>query len=129
MTTPQKFELLGAATLGAVSPVGAFPANESSFPIAVSQITQGSSVGARRINTPSPGFLDLLAGTGITSLRYLVLIVRNGVFVVRMSSSAGADQLLTVSEFIAFSNPQSGSQITALAIQGVGDIDLVMAGD
>lgn len=129
MPTPQQIAFKGAVTLGPPSASCLIPSGVVAIPIDVCNIAQASVSRSLRLNSPSPAFENLLAGSGITSLRYGLLIARNGVFTVRISWPGGVDQLIPLSEYWAFSNPQTGSQITALAVQGVGDLEVVLAGD
>lgn len=129
MTTPQEIRFAGAVTLGPPSACCLRPSSIFTQPVDVCQVAQAGITQERRINSPSPAFVDLLANTGITNLRYINMLARQGVFTVRITWTGGVDQLLPLSEYLALSNPQTGSQITALAIQGVGDLSLVLAGD
>jgi hypothetical protein len=129
MSTPQIIRFAGAVTLEPPSASCLLPSGVTAIPLDIRQLAQSSVNRALRVNTPSPGFLDLLANSGVTNLRQGLLIARNGIFTVRITWAGGVDQLIPLSEYWAFSNPQTGSQITALAIQGVGDLEMLIAGD
>lgn len=130
MSVPQKLELSGAATLGPIQPSSApFPTSECVVSINLTQTVQAGIRNALSINTPSPGFFDLLAGSGITNVRFGVIRVRTGPFVIRVTSSAGTDQVFDLSDQLVISNPLPGTEWTALAVQGIGDLEILLAGD
>lgn len=80
------------------------------------------------INSPVT-YVDLLAGTGITSLSFFVLKVKNSNnFEVRFTTAAGVDQVMRVADLLVYSSPVTGQQITAFSARGAGDIDLLLAG-
>jgi hypothetical protein len=128
MAVPKKLELRGAVTSGPVTPTSSpFPTGESIVSLNVDQTPQADVAKAFSVNSPS-SFQDILTGTGITNLTFISLRVRSGTFQVRRTSAGGADQIDTLSELLVVSNPTSGSEWTALAVQGVGDIEMLLAG-
>lgn len=82
----------------------------------------------RSISSPSE-FVDLLTGTGIATLRYVLLRVEGGTLEVRFTSPAGVDQLVTLSDLIILSSPTAMSGLTALAVRGTATLSLLLAGD
>lgn len=80
----------------------------------------------RTINSPL-AFVDLLAGTGFTALRFLLIKVSNGFVDVRYSTPAAADQLTRVSDLMVLFSRTLGTEITALAVQGTASLEVVIA--
>lgn len=130
MTVPTQLRVTGASKIGPIQPTSApFPSGEAVYSLNFEETVQENLCRTFSVNSASPAFFDLLTGSGIANLRYLYLRVRVGSFVVRLSSSAGADQVFDLSRLLVVSNPQPGTGWTALAIQGVGDIEIQLAGD
>lgn len=130
MTVPAKLKVGGAATLNPVVSSGSFPSGHSVGRLDVDRtVTAHSGNRAFAVNSPSPGFLDLLAGSGVTNATFVFLRVRTGTFVVDVTTSAGANQQFDLSGEWLVNNPTPGSEITGLRIQGVGDIEIMIAGD
>lgn len=129
MTVPKQVKLSGASSIGPIIPgASPFPSGECVTSINAAQTIQADRQFARSINSPA-AFVDLLTGSGITNIRYLVLRARAGTFTVRVTSPGGVDQVWTLSDLLILSNPVLGSEWTALAVQGVGDIEVQIGGD
>ena len=131
MTVPTLLTVAGASTLGPIQPTSApFPSGESVFSFNFTETVQVNSCRTISISSASPAFFDLLVGTGIVSLRYVYIRARVGAFVVRVTSEGGGvDQVFDLSRLLVVSNPVPGTEWTALAIQGVGDVEIQLAGD
>lgn len=131
MSVPVQLRVSGAATLGPIQPTSSpFPSGQTAMSLNFSDtVLAHTGTRAIPINSPSPAFFDLMAGSGITSVRWVVIIPRSGSFVLRFTTSAGVDQLVDLSGLWAQRLPVPGTEITALAIQGVGDIEMQLAGD
>jgi hypothetical protein len=130
VTVPTQLRVTGATKIGPIQPTSApFPSGEAVYSLNFEETVQENLCRTFSVNSPSPAFFDLLASSGIASLRYIYIRARVGAFVVRVTSSAGVDQLFDLSRLLVLSNPQPGTEWTALAIQGVGDIEVQLAGD
>ncbi len=131
MTIPAQLTVAGASRIGPIQPTSApFPSGESVFSLNFNETVQVNKCQGIPVNSPSPAFFDLLTGTGITKLRYIYIRARVGAFVVRVSSAGGGtDQVFDLSRLLVVSNPTPGTEWTALAIQGVGDVEVQLAGD
>lgn len=129
MTVPKKIEVAGGSTIGSLQPTCApFPSGNNSFSLNLSQTVQADVEGARTINSPVT-WVDLLAGSGISSITYLALRVRNASsFELRFSSASGSDQMMAVSDLFHFASPTTGRGLTALSVRGSGDIEFQIAG-
>lgn len=92
------------------------------------QTLQATQSFSRAIASPG-AFVDLLAGTGIVTVKFLQLRVSGGTLEVRFTSPFGADQILPVSDLLVLSNPIAGSGLTALAVQGTASLEAIIAGD
>ncbi len=133
MTVPKKLAISGALRIGPIQPTAApFPSGDCVVSLNAEQTTQADVSFARSINSPG-AFVDLLTGTGITNIRALHMRARGGTFEIRYtadnSGSPIADQVTTLSDELLLTNPASGSQWTALAVRGVGDLEVTIAGD
>ena len=133
MSVPKKATVSGAVDIGPIQPTAApFPSTQCVASLASEMTTQADYTQARSITSPS-SFVDLLASTGITNVRLLVLRARAGTFQVRVTSDNSGvplvDQIFTLSDLLVITNPSSGSQFTAVAVQGVGDLEITIAGD
>lgn len=126
----KKVELTGAATIGSPG-VGCCATGVdigSTIGLSFCQTVVDAGVLARSINSPG-AFVDLLAATGLTSVNLVVLKVLGGANLeVRYSTDGHADQIIRASGFHLIANPSLGTQITALAIRGVGQIEYIVAG-
>lgn len=130
MSVPATLRVSGSTKIGPIQPTSApFPSQESVASLNFEETVQANKCQTISINSASPSFFDLLAGSGITKVRYLYIQARVGSFVLRVTTSAGVDQVFDLSRLLVLSNPQPGTEITAVAIQGVGDIELQLAGD
>ena len=99
--------------------------------ISVKQTPRSVLTVERDINQPLPAgtYLDLLTLTGLTNATFFSIKVTGGVIYVRASSTnGGADMIWPVSQLLVLSNPTSGSELTALAVRGVGTIECKIAG-
>lgn len=133
MAVPKEAKVSGAVTIGPIQPTAApFPSGECVASLASVLTTQADYSQARSISSPA-AFVDLLTATGITNVRLLVLRARAGTFEVRVTSdNSGApivDQIFTLSDLLVITNPASGSQFTAVAVRGTGDLEIAIAGD
>ena len=133
MTFPKKLTVSGALRIGPIQPtVAPFPSRDCVVSLNTEQTTQADVSNDRSFNSPVT-FVDLLTGTGITNIRALHLRARGGTFEIRYtadnSGSPIVDQVTTLSDELLITNPSSGSQWTALAVRGVGDLEVTIAGD
>lgn len=130
MTIPSKLRVAGAVTIGPVQPSGSFPSGQSVSQLNFERIVNAhSGVRAISVNSPTPGFFDLMANLGFTQVTFAKLRVRTGSFVVDVTTSAGANQVFDLSDLWLVNNPIPGTEITGLRIQGVGDLEVTLAGD
>lgn len=74
----------------------------------------------------APFTLDL--GT-IISVRMLGIRVTGGMVTLRLTSSVGSDQQIDVSDLFLWHTPFAGSQITAVSMYGIADVEAAIAGD
>lgn len=131
MSVPKQLKVTGAVSLGPIQPTSApFPSGQSTLSLNLQQtVTRSSGDRAFQVDASITPF-DLLAGTGITSVKYLLLRVTGGTLTIRASSPAANDQDFTVSDKLEISNPLSGSPWTALSVQaGIAYIEILIAGD
>lgn len=129
MAVSQLVTISGAASIKPPTPTTApFPSLSQVINLASSQTKGAADSRARTISSPA-AFVDLLAGTGITTCTMAVIRIRSGYLTIRVTTAAGADQVLDCSELWVHSSPLAGREITALAVQGTADIELILAGD
>lgn len=81
-----------------------------------------------RINSPA-AFVDLFASLGLGNATHASMRVEGGSLTLRFTTPDGADQLLRCSKLFVWDSPSAGSGMTALAVQGVADIEIIVAGD
>lgn len=127
----KKVELIGTATIGAATPgCCASGVNvESIIGLSFCSAVQSAFSSARTIND-LVSFVDLLAASGLTTVRLVVLKVLGGANLeVRYSTPGNADQVVRASGFHLIANPTLGSEITALAVRGSGQIEYIVAGN
>lgn len=126
----QKIDVSGSVSVGPVLPSSSpFPSSSGDMDISTTQVRPENRQSAFSVNSPSPAFKDLLQGMSISAVRLVAMRVFGGSLVVRWTTAAGVDQLTTVSDLLVISNPNAGSEITALAAQGVANVELIVAGD
>lgn len=65
----------------------------------------------------------------ITKVRFMILKVRSGSVTLQLTSAAGTDQKLKVSDQIIWHAPNAGDEITAIKLVGTADVELLLAGD
>lgn len=125
----KKLKLVGAITLGACSPGCCDPASSGDYAnqLCIEMTSAQTLPGADRSIASPAAFVDLLAGTGFTSLRFVLLKISGGFLDVRVSTAAAADQIVRVSDVWMVFSRTLGTEITALAVQGTANIDLVLA--
>lgn len=126
----KKIELTGAATIGASgSGCCASGVNiEGIIGLSFCSTVVAAFSGARTINDLVT-FVDLLSATGLTTVNLVVLKVLGGANLeVRYSTPGNADQVVRASGFHLIANPTLGSEITALAVRGAGQIEYIVAG-
>ncbi len=124
----QKIDLSGSVTRGPAMATSSSSIGGDEIPIDVSFVYAEHRRDPRTINSPS-AFVDLLAGMSISAVRFIVLRVTGGVATLRLTTPAGDDQLITISDLLILSNPARGSEITALAIQGTVNVEVIVSGD
>ena len=81
----------------------------------------------RNVNSPA-AFVDIFPD-GISVARFVSLRVTAGVLTVRMTTTAGVDQVFDLSDLHVLSNPIAGYGVTALAVQGSADLEYLITGD
>ena len=129
MPVSRTVAITGSASLKPVTPTSApFPSLSETLTLNLEQ-TRGIGRG-QAISIASPAaFVDLLAGLGITTATMVVIRIRSGFLTIRCTTAAGVDQVIDCSELWAYSSPLAGREITALAVQGTADIEMIVAGD
>lgn len=129
MSVSKSATVTGSLKIGPVQPTSyPFPTGEGVASLNSTQtVTASSGPKGLSINSPA-AFVDLLTGAGVTNIKMLSVRVRAGTVTLRISSAAGVDQLLSVSDLLVLSNPVDSSAWTALAAQGVADLELMIAG-
>lgn len=65
----------------------------------------------------------------IVKVRMLALRVLSGSLKLRVTSPAGAQQIIPVSGFIMLYNPAAGAEFTVIDAEGTADIEYVLGGD
>lgn len=65
----------------------------------------------------------------ITKVRVFALKVRSGSITVKMTSSAGVNQALNISDILLMHLPNAGSELTAINLVGTADLEYSIAGD
>lgn len=129
MTVPKSAKITGSMKVGPIQPIAVpFPSGESVASLNAEQTVQAST-GSKGLSINSPAaFVDLLTGSGVTNIKMLSVRVRAGTVTLRISSAAGVDQVMDVSDMLVLNNPVDASAWTALAAQGVADLELMIAG-
>jgi hypothetical protein len=128
---PHQLAVVGSATLGPIQPTSCpFPSGTSSISLNTTQTRQAARADSLSFNVPSPSWQSLIAGLGITAVRFLVIRVQSGSILVRVTSaSGGALQVLPVSDYIVLSLPRAGTELTVVEAQGTANMELIVAGD
>lgn len=122
----RKFEITGAAFLDTAS--CAAPGSRCPSPISVSQsVTNALHVPERTINSPAT-WIDLMTANGFSTVTGLLLQVASGSIELRVSSALANDQVVPVSGVHAFASKTVGTELTAVAVRGVGTFELMIAG-
>lgn len=122
----RKFEIVGSAFLDTAS-CSASGARCPS-PISVSQsVTNALHVPERTINSAAT-WIDLLTANGFAAITGLLLNVASGSIELRVTSALAADQIVPVSGFYGFASKTVGTELTAVAVRGVGTFELMLAG-
>lgn len=129
MSVSQKVSISGSVSLGPpCATAGTFPSLTQQLSLQSEQ-TRGIGRGQTlRINSPS-AFVDLFASLGVGSVTLIALRVVGGALTLRYSTADGVDQRLRVSRLFIWDSPDAGSGMTALAVQGTADIEIILAGD
>lgn len=92
--------------------------------------TYGSSKGARpTINGATDLVPFVIALETIVKVRVLIMRVRGGSLVVKLTSAAGIKQAIPVSELLMISTPSAGAEITSIECVGTADLEYIAAGD
>ena len=65
----------------------------------------------------------------ITKVRFMVMTVIGASVTLQVTSAAGSNQSIKVSEFFLFSSPSAGDEFTSISILGVSDIEMILMGD
>lgn len=79
------------------------------------------------INSPvSPTSVNL---GSITNVRFIFLRTIGSPVTAFLTSPAGSAQAFPVSEYFLWSSPSVGSQVTAISLQGVSDLEMILVGD
>lgn len=126
MATTKTAELTGALVLSGSCGCGS--GGDCPFVLSSRASVQANVQGDLSINSPV-SWVDLLAGTGITTATVVALKVSNPTnFEVRLTTAAGADQVLRLSDSFNYISPVTGQGITALAVRGVGELTRMIAG-
>jgi hypothetical protein len=80
------------------------------------------------INAPvSPVTIGL--GGSMTKVRFMFIRPIGGPIEVLLTSPAGTDQALFVSEEWLWSSPSEGTQVTGIKMLGVSDVEMLLLGD
>lgn len=128
MSSTGQLTLSGAATLGACG-CGSLGAGECVFPIDLNQVAQANLGRKFRLNSPASFVDQALATFGISVARFIAIRVSGGAVTVRVTSTAGVDQVFDVTDLLVLANPLAGYGVTALALKGVADIQILLTGD
>lgn len=129
MSSSQKVTILGSVSLGPPYPSsGTFPSLSQQVSLQADQTRSISRGTGRPINSPA-AYIDLLASLGLGTATHVTLRISGGSLTLRFTTPDGADQLLRCSKLFVWDSPSAGSGMTALAVQGVADIEIIVAGD
>ena len=93
-----------------------------------------SVYGSSKSSRPSiVGATDLIpyvvALETIVKVRVIVIRVRGGGLKMKLTSAAGVDQVIPISDIIVWHSPNAGDEITSIKLVGTADVELVLAGD
>ena len=125
----QKVSILGSVTLGPPSPVsGSYPSLSQTVNLQMDQTRSTSRGQALRIARPA-AYVDLFASLGLGTATHVTLRISGGALTVRFTTPDGAAQVLRCSRLFVWDSPDSGAGMTALAVQGTADIEIITAGD
>lgn len=128
MSVAQKVSVGGSVTLGPSYPASTFPTLSQQIAL-ISEQTRGIGRGqAMSINSPA-AFVDLMASLGASNLTHATVRIVGGSLTLRFTTVDGADQLLRCSNLFVWDSPSAGSGMSALAAQGVADVEIALAGD
>lgn len=130
MSSPKKVTVAGSVSLGPPYPCsgGSFPSLSQQVTLQADQTRSVSRGTSRPINSPS-AFVDLLASLGLGTATHVTIRIEGGALTLRFTTPDGADQLLRCSRLFVWDSPSAGSGMTALAVEGVADIEIIVAGD
>lgn len=130
MACLKTLQVSGAAVLGPPQATcgSAFSAGSDVVSLGLTQNPQAAKPGCRNINSPST-WVDLLADSGIGVARFVLLRASGGTLEVRFTTTAGVDQVADLTDLFLLSNPLAGYGVTALAVRGSADLEMLITGD
>lgn len=131
MSCLKSLQLSGAAVLGPPTAVcgSAGGSGTTVVSIGLTQTPQASKPGGcRNINSPTT-WIDLLSDSGISVARFVLLRACAGALQVRMTTTAGSDQVFDLTDLHVLANPIAGYGVTALAVRGTADLEYLITGD
>lgn len=97
--------------------------------LSVSRQYQVARSSAFSVNSPGPAWLNLMAGITLSAVRFIGIRVNAGSLIARITTTAGALQLVPLSDLWILHNPLAGTEITTLEVQGTANIEMLIAGD
>lgn len=128
MALSNLIKLTGSLTAGPPTANATSPVLTKALQLMFSQTRNACVANGRSIASPA-AFVDLLAGTGITTVTVFVIVISSGSLDVRLTTAGGTDAIWRSSNLVLWASPNAGDGATALAVQGTADFELIVAGD
>lgn len=127
MAQPITVGVTGAITTAPASPTGPTPLYQTVKTFGLQRTYAYRTDHNLSINNPATPYSVPLGS--ISKVRFMALTVVGSSVELRVTWSSGVDQTSKVSEFLMFSSPSEGDQLTAIKLVGVSDIELILMGD
>ena len=128
MAVSQKASVVGSVTWGPPSVSATFPTLAATLSLRDEQTRGQGFSNARSIASPA-AFVDLITGTGITTVHFIAIRINSGSLDIRMTTDAAVDAIIRCSNLHVWSSQNSGDGATALAVQGSANFEIIVAGD
>ncbi len=129
MAQPKTVTVNGAVIVGPASSTSLVPSLQDNVLLSVLRTYAYSTADTYSINNPVEGSPFTLPLGSITKVRFFYMRVIGASAELMVTNAHGADQKFDVSEMIVWSSPNEGTQLTAIKLVGVTDIEVILSGD
>lgn len=123
----QKLSITGSAVLEPPTQGQRFPTLRSVIDLSAEQYPRASRSQPFTLDS-AVTWIDLLAGLNLTSATFLTIRVSTGSVELRVTTSAGTDQLFSFSDFLAIASSRAGFEWTSIEARGLAEIEIMIGG-